>query len=534
MALYQTLMNEIKNSTVSGAYIQPIPLGMQVTLTYSDKGILTKATTNLGEELPFELVVKLEIANVLIQRLQTYKAACEVTGVLVAPISEFKLTNCAGELPTCIYPALLKVMKSKPEKFRFYALDIRISDSTYLPATSAMSRLAMMKFTSLTGVAITASANAAAVTSHLHRTISSLNLGINVAVGLYVHRSSEQTVSTNLMCGSVSKFDYSLDVNGYVHGEVKCDLGNGADIVLMPYGQIVKYQLSNNCFIILDEHHNIQYVSQPKVFSKVAPPTITCPICGKKYSVNTSGAAVSCIDNHCPSKLYPQICRMLIKFGLAPMPEQDFSAHIRTGKIKTLKDVLELPEYAQYEITTTLSNLIEAITPMQLLAGDLDSISKFVHQASSGTAVSYYIHNPEMVNADLKMSKPFAQRFKEFWSDNYNVDMYDAFLDVPDITIVAPEKKFEGDLIFRNKLICLTGDFKHGSYDEMISILKSYAGTAVVEFTSQVSFVLVGHLGTPDPYIIERARAHKIPIYRELEFFSAYQIDDDLSKFHLI
>lgn len=534
MALYQTLMNEIKNSAAGGAYVQPIPLGMQVILEYSDKGILARVTTDLGEELPFELVVKLQVANVLIQRLQTYKAACKVTGVLVAPASEFKLTKCAGELPACTYPAFLKLAKTKPEKLRFYALDIQISGSQYLPATSAMGRLAMMQFNSLSGVAITTSANPAAVISQLSRTVESLNLGIDVVTGLYIHRATNPRVSTNLVCGVIQKFDYSLDINGYVHGELKCDLGSGVDTVFVPYAQILRHQISNNCFVILDEQSNIQYASQPRVFSKVASSRITCPICGKKYSVNTSSAAVSCVDNHCPSKLYPQICRMLIKFGLAPMSEQEFSTHIHTGKIQALKDVLDLPEYAQYEVTTTLSNLLEAITPVQLLSGDLDSISKFVHQASSGTAVSYYIHNPEMVKFDLKMSKLFAQRFKEFWSDSYNVEMYDAFLDIPDISIVAPEKKFNGDLIFRNKLICLTGEFKHGSYDEMISILKSYAGTAVVEFTSQINFVLVGHLGTPDPYIIERARAYKIPIYRELEFFSAYQIDDDLSKFHLI
>lgn len=532
MALYQTVMNEIKNSTSAGTYVQPIPLGMQVTLTYSDKGILSKVTADSGEEIPFELVVKLQSANVLIQRLQTYKAACNVVGILVAPADEFRFTKCAGKLPTCTYFRLVKLIKSNAEKFQFYALDLRLSGSRALPPTSAMSRLSMMQFKVIQGVAINASINVSTAISQFYNVIRPMNS--STITGLYFHRDSDNVVSLDLTCGTVQKFDYSLDVNGYVHGNLKCDFGNGVEDISVPYTQIVKHQLATNSFIIVDNHNVIQYASQPKVFSKIASSSITCPICGKKYNVNVASAEASCIDAHCPSKLYPQICRMLVKFGLERMSEEDFIAHIRTKRITALKDILSLSEYQQCEITTTLSNLIEAITPIYLLSGDLDSISKFVHQASSGTAVSYYIHNPEMVNADLKMSNLFCKRFREFWSDPYNAEMYDAFLDMPEINIVAPEKKFNGDLIFRNKLICLTGEFKHGSYDEMISILKSYAGNAVVEFTSQVKFVLVGHLGNPDPYIIERARAYKIPIYRELDFFNAYQIDQDLSKFHLI
>ena len=534
MLLYQTLMNELKNSTSNGTYVQPIPLGMQITLTYSDKGILNKVITDSGIEIPFETVVKIQNANVFPQRLKTYKAACEVVGVLVANVSEFKLTKCAGDLPVCVYPSLLKLANTKPEKFKFYALDVKIANSQPLPATSAMSRLAMMKFTTLNGLAVNSSANISNIVSQFNRTVSALGIGVDIITGLYFHRTRDASMYLDLKCGLVKKFDYFLDINGYVHGELKCDLGAGITDVTVPYSQIVQNQMSGNSFVILDKNNNIQYVSQPKVFSRVASSTITCPVCGKKYAVNPSLSNVSCVDVHCASMLYPQICRMLSKFNLEPMTEDQFIVYTRTGKIKSLKDVFNLSEYKDCEVVTTLSNFLEAITPVSLVAGDPNSIAKFVLQSSSGTAVSYYIHNPEMIFSDLKVNRMFAEKFKDYWSDTYNSEMYDAFLEIPEIRISAPKKKFNGDLIFRNKLICLTGEFKHGSYDEMISILSSYAGTPTVEFTSQVSFILVGHIGNPDPYIIERARAYNIPIYRELDFFEAYQIDKDLLKFHLI
>ena len=46
MTIYQTLMNEIKQNAVRGAYAQPVPVGLQVTLNYSDKGILTKVVVS--------------------------------------------------------------------------------------------------------------------------------------------------------------------------------------------------------------------------------------------------------------------------------------------------------------------------------------------------------------------------------------------------------------------------------------------------------------------------------------------------------
>lgn len=538
MTIYQTLMNEIKQNSVRGVYAQPVPVGLQVTLNYSDKGILTKVVYENGKDvvdIPFDVVVKLMSAKVIIQRLDMYKAACQVFGVLVAPPSSYKFTKTTGKLPECFYERLIKTAKSNPDLFKFYALDLKATGSQYLASVAAHNRLSMMKFDVIPGIAIGASTNFKSIEVQFNKTIAAIIPELPILSGIYLHDRAIQLVSADLRCIVINKFEPVLDVNGYVHGKMNCNLSNiGEAEIVVPYSQVVKYQISSGCFAIIDIDNNIQYVSQPKMFSRVASPTITCPICGKKYTVPVNSRTVSCEDIHCPSKLYPQICRMISKLGLAEMLQDQFTEYVKEGKIKKLQDVLNLPENSRADVTTTLSNLIEAITPISLVAGDMDAVAKFVHQSASNTAVSYYVHNPEKLTSDLKVSKQFGQRFKEFFSDPYNVETYDAFIELPEISVVNPKKKFDGDLIFRNKLICLTGDFKHGSYDDIISIMGSYAGTCAVEFTPQVSFVLVGHFGTPDPYIIERAQAYNKPIYAELEFFRAYQIDKDLDRFHLI
>lgn len=531
-------MNEIKHNQVRGAYAQPVPIGLQVTLNYSENGILTKVVYQYGEEtieLPFNIVTKLMSAKVLIQRLDMYKAACQVFGVLVAPPSEYRFTKATGKIPECFYESMIKLANTDPRSFKFYALDLKLSNSKSIATVAAHNRLAMMKFDVVPGIAIGTSSNFKSIESQFSKTNSVIVPELPLIAGIFLHDRAIQLVSANLRSVIVNKFESVTDVNGYVHGKLTCTLNeNGQAEISVPYSQVVKYQLSNNSFVIVDLDNNIQYASPPKIFSKVASSSITCEVCGKKYTVPTNSPSVSCVDPHCPSKLYPQICRMVSKLGLVEMTPDQFMKYVKSGKIKSLQDVFSLPENSNVDVSTTLSNLIEAITPISLVAGDMDAVAKFVHQSESNTAVSYYIHNPEKIDSDLKVSRQFSQRFKSFFSDTYNVDLYDTFIDMSEINIIKPEKKFDGDLIFRNKLICLTGDFKHGSYDEIISIMSSYAGTCAVEITPQVSLVLVGHFGTPDPYIIERAQAYNIPIYSELEFFRAYQIDKDLDRFHLI
>lgn len=534
MTVYQTLMNAIDNSNMQGAYIQPIPIGLPVTLHYSNNGILVKMSLNELEDVPLDLISKLVLANVVIQRLQSYKAACAVKGVLVAPVSAFKFTKCAGKIPNCFQASMLKLLSSNPEKFKFYAFDISLTDNPELPTTSALNRLTLMKFSAINGVAISSGVSVKTILSQFDKLMETLQPELPEIMAFYIHDDVSKLVPCNLCCGKVSKFSSFLDKHGYVHGKLLCDFGDGEATIVTPYTQLVKHQLAPNSFVVFDEDANIKFVSSPKFFAKPAPSNITCAVCGKNYSVPINSLVVSCADPHCASRLYPQIERMLSKFELPELSADEFMALTQSGKLKCLLDIFKLPQYSDRIVSTTMSNLLQAITPVSLLAGDLSIMSKFVHQASSDSAVSYYIHNPAELGKDLRLSASFVAKFQEYWSDPYNVDTYDAFVACPNIEIEAPGKKFNGDMVLRNKMICLTGEFKHGSYDDMMSIIRSYAGTPVVEFSPQVKCVVVGHFGTPDPYIIERARAYNIPIYKELDFFNAYQIDEDLNRLHLI
>ena len=98
------------------------------------------------------------------------------------------------------------------------------------------------------------------------------------------------------------------------------------------------------------------------------------------------------------------------------------------------------------------------------------------------------------------------------------------------IKIKSVSKKFEGAPIFRNKTICITGDFKHGTLEDIVSILQSYSAKVVTKFDNTVNCVVIGHFENEDPQIAQLATSYNVPIYSEDSFFKSYEIDLDIKK----
>jgi NAD-dependent DNA ligase len=89
-------------------------------------------------------------------------------------------------------------------------------------------------------------------------------------------------------------------------------------------------------------------------------------------------------------------------------------------------------------------------------------------------------------------------------------------------------KQFDGAPIFRNLRICITGDFTHGTHEDIRSIFSSYSGK-VVNDVKDANVVVVGgtqtHINGP---ILKYAQNKGITIFDEYSFFDKYEIDKDL------
>ena len=106
------------------------------------------------------------------------------------------------------------------------------------------------------------------------------------------------------------------------------------------------------------------------------------------------------------------------------------------------------------------------------------------------------------------------------------------FINHNHVDIHVSMKKFDGAPIFHGKTIMITGRFKHGSHDEIISILESYDATVVTKFNNSVQCLVIGDTKESiDGLSARYCKANKIPIFTESEFFKRFQIDEDISLY---
>ena len=90
-------------------------------------------------------------------------------------------------------------------------------------------------------------------------------------------------------------------------------------------------------------------------------------------------------------------------------------------------------------------------------------------------------------------------------------------------------KKFDGEPIFRNKKILITGKFVNGNLDDIAAILASYSAEVVRKFDPDVDCVVTGgQVEDINGTYLRQAKLRNIPVYDELSFFKTYEIDQDL------
>ena len=90
---------------------------------------------------------------------------------------------------------------------------------------------------------------------------------------------------------------------------------------------------------------------------------------------------------------------------------------------------------------------------------------------------------------------------------------------------------FDGAPIFRGKRIFITGSFKHGSMEEISSILNSYSAEVTFDYEGKIDLVLVGDISEGvNGVAVKNAVSLRVPIMKESDFFKRYEIDDDIQQ----
>ena len=506
-----------------GAFIEVVPAGLLATIRYNQHGILDEI--RLGYEDDAQLANPLELKHLSQFVPNTIPISGGTTWVKGAFYSESAL-DCTGYIPHCMDDAILSL-----NDVAFYAGYVTSRAAMFSGALTVRNWLNVAKFNSLPGMVVPLNFNAESLKLLM---LSSNNVfkypyisGYMIYEGPDFRYEPEHLIQAKIK--SVYKY---LTSAGYLMADIKTDVVN----IKVNYSDVVRLNLQTDTAIVVSQDDSVEILLAYKTESKVRQPVpvdIACPICKKLYRVPAFGP-VCCDDPNCTSKLYPVIQHMLRTFSLPEMSEQEFLSITSKHEILCLTDVLKLPAYKDIQISSTLASAIHAVTPPEVCNDDAFFVKLEGACNSSVETFLYYVDNPIRIRTDLDFVSLPGQRFIE-WLQQDSVALTLRTI-LSDITLTSRGRKFEGDPIFRNVKIAITGQFKRGDYDTISSILSSYSAEIVPDITAHLpNLVITGSLNTGiDGAVIHKARNHNIPIYTEDEFFANYEIDADIAAANLL
>lgn len=518
----------VKNFLKPGDYLMPVPTGLPMTLQYNEKGLIEKIYMGWQDsKKPSDtsFYEAFRRSKVCPMHISLKGGTSWISGVLYT--NEVMFDN--GNLPECIEDSIKNAFISDPDNFKFYAGNIDSLATVFRGANPIVNWLNMSKFNVLPGWIVPAGLTRVAFYKMINTERFTSKFTFGLVSNYIVYRGSSviytYTGQTQFVVSKVSKF---IDDYGYVKATVYAR-DPLVDRIVLDYSDVVHFNIQTNSLVVMDSNHSVVYsCSTDNKKREPRSKKTSCDVCGRPYIVPDSGLT-ECSDPNCKSKWLPRINQMLDKFKLPIMTRQRFDSCINS--IVCIADVFSLDEYKDAKVSTTLSDVLEAIVPKTIVTNSKVFYTFANRCQNTLKTFLYYIHNPEMIVKDIGIKDIQESRFIEWLSESSNVSDIEALLDSPQVTIAVNNKIFDGPPIFRNKTIMITGSFKHGDMNQISAILRSYSAEVTCEFSDNVDCVLVGDiLENIDGPAVRKAQRGNIPVMHEAEFFNQYDIDSDLAE----
>lgn len=513
----------------AGDYMSVVPLGLPLTLQYSDKGALEKVFEGHGEKkkrIDSQAFLKALSSNKTLPfRIPIKDGTTRVQGVLYTR----KKFYSNGSLPSCISNEIIEDYVQNQKDYNFFAGNVESLACTFRGAAAVRNWLTLAKFKLLPGWIVPYGMNKA----QFRRIVNTANFQFEypLIVGYIIFRGSDVLYeSADLHQFKVTKVVKYVDEYGHIRGKV---YGGDAssDPVYANYSDIVNYNINSNTLVVLTGRNSIIYstVTDNKKRDSRSP-KITCSTCGRPITVPKSGE-VMCGDPHCMSKGYPQVKQFL---SVLRLPEISYSKYldlVESKKLTCLSDILLLDLYKDIEIGVTLSSLLSAVVPVSDVP-DKSIFSSFANRCKNSVkTLMYYIHHADLIISDIGLDSIMGRKFVAWLNDPYNLSTLTTIIESSNIRFKETDKRFDGPPIFRGKTIMITGRFLHGDEDEICSILNSYSAKVVTELTDSTDCVIVGGLlENIDGVSVSIAKDRGLPVFAEQAFFTQYDIDKDLAE----
>ena len=408
-----------------------------------------------------------------------------------------------------------------PEKFNFFAFDIDCTATRISGGLAKQSTLAMNKFNTMQVQMTPALPTDETITTWTNSQY--WNFIPNICMGIFSEMSDPNYTVLNVQLVVVKKIEKMTDESGCVKAIVHSEQGI---ILNMDYSEIVSKNITVEDVLYLNYNNSVSFVVHSG--NSVANDSISCEFCGRRFHVPRFGE-VQCPDPHCLSKLYPEVRRFLDGNGLQPMEYNRYKALVDSREITAFPDIMLLPEYSDVCVETSIDRLLRSMVSTRLIHS-MDVITMFANAIRNNVkSLIFYVDHPDKIRTDLGIKHPDLNRLVSWLSDNCNASDVKTIIMSNQFNIEKQDIRFNGAPIFRNKRYCITGNFVHGDYSEVMSILRSYSADVTTEFDQTVNAVIVGSTQeNVNGEMLRSARNLGIPVFDEIAFFNKHEIDEDL------
>ena len=515
----------MRNLLKPGDFVMPMPLGIHITLQYNLSGNIEKVYTGFDAERvdrTDDLIHIMLKSDVVPSKLHITKGTSWVKGLLYTGA----FSEASGVLPQAAQSCLIDKFIESPDSFNFFAATVESTSTVFNGATAIRQVLAMAKFRILPGWLAPVGVSNETVESWIS---SQLYTFIPVVTDYVVFRGNTVTMhSAHLVQKKVVDVKNYIDLNsGYLKSKLVVE--DTDTPVYVNYSETVSRSIRKGSIIIQDTEQNIIYCKHTKK-EKPYDTAISCPYCGRRYFVPKEGNVV-CPNEHCSSRMKPSIVQFINVLNLPFYEEIRIEDKIKKKEITCIPDLFLLPEYAEINLTVSITKLLRSLVPISLIPRDDVFASLAIACSQNERTFRYYIENPTQIAADLNISHPDLVKLVKWFSDGYNLSDITTLLNSPNINLTETERKFDGAPIFRNKTICITGSFVRGTLSEIAAILQSYSAKVVFQFSNTVDCVLVGGtMENIDGKILRDAKTMGKVIMSEDVFFNKYEIDNDINS----
>lgn len=511
----------VRNILRAGDSVYFVPEGALTTLLYNDKGKLCGVSAGIQDEwvAPTDIPgSQSELFDTFIDNrlvpvsIPTSGAATRVFGVIRAKSG----ISWTGKSTTDLNTAVFSYLATNTDDCEFIASHVTSGAMVFQGVQSVSQWLKIAKFKTLPAFLMPANPSEYSI-----RTLLSGNVmfpyDINRICAYVIYRLKDiivqPVVHYQYIVDSVKRFS---NQSGHLLAELTVEQSDHS--LICDYGYVKWAGIDKGTLILVDQYDNIlDYSNNSERYSSIA-----CPICGNMIQLSGSKTTV-CSDVHCMSTKYASVCNMLSIFKLPEMSYNDYLDCLTDHKVLNHLDILDLPQYNELDIQCTASDVLSIFFPNK------HSVDSLVSKCNNNVeSIMYYLKNPDNIQKMLGLN---LRDIVYIVNNIVDINEVSAFLHHPRIHLRNSGMRFDGAQIFRNKKIMITGQFIHGTDDDIKAILKSYGAEVTKCYSSLVSCVLVGGMKEEiDGTAIRFAKQDGITVYDELDFFSQFKIDEDLAE----